>query len=97
MCVGGDGFEEGLKEDDPLEDDVFEVELAAVDDVSFALRSAVGFEALEFESIPGATRLRLREEREVIVPGYRDTTDGTIKMSSWILCGRHRRDAPGTE
>ena len=60
MCVGGDGFEEGLKEDDPLEDDVFEVELAAVDDVSFALRFAVGFEALEFESIPGATTLTKR-------------------------------------
>ena len=66
MCVGGDGFEEGLKEDDPLEDDVFEVELAAVDDVSFALRFAVGFEALEFESIPGATTLNLREERLVV-------------------------------
>jgi hypothetical protein len=51
-----------------------------VDDVSFALRFAVGFEALEFESIPVPTRLRLCEEREVIVPGYRDTTDGTIKM-----------------
>ena len=41
------------------EEDVFEVELASVDDVSFALRFAVGFEALEFESIPGATTLNL--------------------------------------
>ena len=43
------------------EEDVFEVELASVDDVSFALRFAVGFEALEFESIPGATTLNLCE------------------------------------
>jgi len=64
VCVGGDGFEEGLKEDDPLEDDVFEVELAAVDEVSFALRFAtMGVKALAFESIPVPTRLRLREER----------------------------------
>jgi len=48
------------------EEDVFEVELASVDDVSFALRFAVGFEALEFESIPGATTLNLREERLVV-------------------------------
>ena len=62
MCVGGDGFEEGLKEDDPLEDDVFEVELAAVDDVLFALPfGAVGFEALEFGSIPVPTTLSLRD------------------------------------
>ena len=48
------------------EEDVFEVELASVNVVSFALRFAVGFEALEFESIPGATTLNLREERLVV-------------------------------
>ena len=57
----------GLEEDlNPAEDDDFEVDLAVVDDVSFALRFAVGFEALEFESIPGATTLNLREERLVV-------------------------------
>ena len=62
MCVGGDGFEEGLKEDDPLEDDDLEVDLAAVDDVLFALPfGAVGFEALEFGSIPVPTTLSLRD------------------------------------
>jgi len=38
----------------PAKDDDVEVELAAVDDVSFAVRFAVGFEALECGSIPGA-------------------------------------------
>ena len=42
------------------EEDVFEVELASVNDVSFALRFAVGFEALEFESIPVPTTLTKR-------------------------------------
>ena len=37
MCVGGGGFEEGLKEDDPAEDDDFELDLEAVDVVSFAV------------------------------------------------------------
>ena len=59
LVVGGDGFEEGLKEDDPLEDDDVEVDLAAVDDVLFAF--AVGFEALEFGSIPVPTSLSLRD------------------------------------
>ena len=60
MCVVGGGLEEGLKEDDPLEDDDLEVELAAVDDVSFALPLvAAGFEALESESIPLVTPLSL--------------------------------------
>ena len=57
MCVGGDGFEEGLK-DDWIDD--LEVDLAAVDDVSSALRFATGFEALEFESIPVPTTLTKR-------------------------------------
>jgi hypothetical protein len=60
VCVVGGGFEEGLKEDDPAEDDDLEVELAAVDDVSSALRFATGFEALEFESIPVPTTLTKR-------------------------------------
>ena len=61
MCVGGDGFEEGLKEDDWRIDDL-EVDLAAVDDVSFALPFvAAGFEALESESIPVPTTLSLRD------------------------------------
>ena len=61
MCVGGDGFEEGLKEDDWRIDDL-EVDLAAVDDVLFALPfGAVGFEALEFGSIPVPTTLSLRD------------------------------------
>ena len=50
MCVGGGGFEGGLKGDDLLEDDDLEVDFVAVDDVLFAF--AVGFEALEFGSIP---------------------------------------------
>ena len=54
MCVGGGGFEEGLKEDDPAEDDDLEVDFVAVGEVSFALRFA-GFKALDFESIPMAT------------------------------------------
>ena len=53
----------GLKEEedpDPAEDDDFEVDLAAVDDVSFASRFvAAGFEALESESIPLVTPLSL--------------------------------------
>jgi len=53
------------------EEDVFEVELASVDDVSFALRFAVGFEALEFESIPGATTLNLRVKRDWLSPWRR--------------------------
>ena len=57
MCVGGDGFDEGLKEDDWIDD--LEVDLAAVDDVLFAF--AVGFEALEFGSIPVPTSLSLRD------------------------------------
>ena len=51
----GEGGEVGEEEED-----VFEVELASVDDVSFALRCAVGFEALEFESIPVPTTLTKR-------------------------------------
>ena len=45
-----------MVEDDPADDD-FEVELEAVDVVSFALAvvSLGCFEELEFESIPGAT------------------------------------------
>ena len=52
VCVVGGGFEEGLKEDDPLEDD--DLDFVAVGEVSFALRFA-GFKALDFESIPMAT------------------------------------------
>ena len=60
MCVGGDGFEEGLKEDDWIDD--LEVDLAAVDNVLFALPfGAVGFEALEFGSIPVPTKFSLRD------------------------------------
>mgnify|MGYP006112706763 CR=1 FL=1 len=53
----------GLEEDlNPAEDDDFEVDLAVVDDVSFALRFvAAGFEALESESIPVPTTLSLRD------------------------------------
>ena len=59
MCVGGGGFEGGLKGDDLLEDDDLEVDFVAVDDVLFAF--AVGFEALEFGSIPVPTMLSLRD------------------------------------
>ena len=51
----------GLKEDVPAEDDDFEVELEAVDVVSFALPFAMGFNELEFESIPVPTTLNLRK------------------------------------
>ena len=62
MCVGGGGFEGGLKGDDLLEDDDLEVDFVAVDDVSFALPFvAAGFEALESESIPVPTTLSLRD------------------------------------
>jgi hypothetical protein len=62
VCVVGGGFEEGLKEDDPAEDDDLEVDLAAVDDVLFALRFvAAGFKALELGSIPVSTTLSQRD------------------------------------
>ena len=49
-----------MKEDDWIDD--LEVDLAAVDDVSFALPFvAAGFEALESESIPVPTTLSLRD------------------------------------
>ena len=46
-----------MVEDDPAAEDDFEVDLEAVDAVSFALAvvSLGCFEELEFESIPGAT------------------------------------------
>jgi hypothetical protein len=46
--------------DDPADEDDFEVELEAVDVVSFALPFAMGFNELEFESIPVPTTLNLR-------------------------------------
>jgi len=60
LVVVGGGFEEGLKEDDLLEDD--DLDFVAVGEVSFALRFvATGFKALEFESILMPTTLNLRD------------------------------------
>jgi hypothetical protein len=52
----------GLVDDDPAEeDDDFEVDLEAVDFVSFALAVvSLAFKALEFESIPAVTVQRFR-------------------------------------
>jgi hypothetical protein len=81
VCVVGGGFEEGLKEDDPAEDDDLEVELAAVDDVSSALRFATGFEALEFESIPVPTTLTKRLfGHGVLVP--------VVGSGGWLIQGQ---------
>ena len=55
-------MEEGLKEEDPTEDDDLEVDLVAVDDVSFALQFVtVGVKALESESIMMPTTLSQRD------------------------------------
>ena len=49
-------FPSSVLEDDPGVDNDFKLSLGAVDEVSVALPSvSMGFEDLEFESIPGAT------------------------------------------
>ena len=51
-----------MEDDDPAEEvDDFEVDLEAVDVVSFPLPLAMGFEELLFESIPVSTPLSLCE------------------------------------
>ena len=53
------------EDDDPPVDDDFELDLEAVDVVSFPLPLAMGFEELLFESIPVSTPLSLCENYDL--------------------------------